>query len=78
MNVEESIEKFIQDEILMGTRSVTPQDSLIDQGVLDSLGLLRLIAFLEEQFGIEVEDDEVVPENFQSIDIIKAYIEGKH
>jgi acyl carrier protein len=41
------------------------------------MALLRLIVFIEEQFGLSVEDGELMPENFQSISLIKAYVESK-
>ena len=51
--------------------------SLLDQGVIDSTGVLEVIGFLEETFGITVEEDEMVPENLDSIDRIGAYIGRK-
>ena len=51
--------------------------SLLDAGVVDSTGILEVIMFVEEAFGIEVPDEDIVPENFDSIDRMTAYIEGK-
>jgi acyl carrier protein len=50
---------------------------LISRGVLDSLALLRLIAFIEEQFGVTVNDDEVIPDNFETVNEIKSFIDKK-
>lgn len=79
MGIEATIERFIVDEIMMAERNtkVDPEESLVASGVLDSLALLRFIAFLEEKFEIEVDDLEVVPENFESINAAKAFVEGK-
>ncbi len=79
MDLETAIERFIVDEIMLGDNQtrIDPNDSLISSGVLDSLALLRLIAFLEEQIGITVEDSEVIPENFETINDIKAFINRK-
>jgi acyl carrier protein len=79
MNLETSIERFIVDEILLGSEQtrLDPDESLISSGVLDSLALLRLIAFLEEQMGVTVEDSEVIPENFETVNEIKGFIERK-
>jgi acyl carrier protein len=71
--------------VLSSTRScwaasrpdLDPDESLISSGVLDSLALLRLIAFLEEQMGVTVEDSEVIPENFETVNEIKGFIERK-
>lgn len=79
MDLETAIERFIVDEIMLADSQtkIDPDESLISSGVLDSLALLRLIAFLEEQMGITVEDAEVIPENFESINEIKAFIDRK-
>lgn len=79
MDVETAIERFIVDEIMLGDSNtkIDPNESLISSGVLDSLALLRLIAFLEEQMGVTVDDFEVIPENFELINEIKSFIEKK-
>lgn len=79
MSSKAAIERFIVDELLFGdTRTTIGSDeSLLSSGVLDSLALLRLILFIEEQFGIAVEDGEVIPENFDTLDRIEAFLEGK-
>jgi acyl carrier protein len=51
--------------------------SLLDQGIIDSTGVLEVIGFLEETFGITVEDSELLPENLDSIDGIARYIARK-
>lgn len=79
MDVETAIERFVVDEIMLGDSNtkIDPNESLISSGVLDSLALLRLIAFLEEQMGVTVDDSEVIPENFETINEIKLFIEKK-
>lgn len=79
MNIESSVEKFILDELLSGSRTqkIDPDESLVISGILDSLSLLRLISFLEENFNVMVDDDEVVSENFETLNVIKAFVEGK-
>ena len=79
MNTKAVLEKFIVDEIMLadsGTR-IDSDESLISSGVLDSLGLLRLIAFIEERFGVTVEDGEVVPDNFQSLNVMESFLSEK-
>lgn len=79
MNIEATIERFILDELLFGKglTEIDPNESLISSGILDSLALLRLIFFLEEQLGVTVQDGEVIPDNFQTLNLIKAFIEKK-
>jgi acyl carrier protein len=78
-NVSHTLERFIVDELIMGDQQtrIDPDASLISSGVVDSLALLRLIAFVEEQFGVTVEDDEVMPENFETLNIIESFVTAK-
>lgn len=79
MDIETAIERFIVNEIMLGDNStkIDPDESLINSGVLDSLALLRLIAFIEEQFNVTVEDSEVIPENLETLNDIVAFVEQK-
>lgn len=52
-------------------------DSFLETGVLDSTGIMELILFIEETFQLKVTDDEMVPENLDSIDSLVAYVERK-
>jgi acyl carrier protein len=57
--------------------SVTDQTSFLDQGIIDSTGVLELVAFVESEYKITVADDDVIPANFDSIDALAAYV-AKH
>jgi acyl carrier protein len=57
---------------------LTDDASLLDRGIIDSTGVLELIGFLEDTFGVKVEDAEMVPENLDSIGRITAYIQRKN
>lgn len=76
MRPKEEIKKFIIEELLFGnTELLTGDDqSFLQTGVLDSSGLLELITFIENTFGIAVEDDELVPENLDSLDNVEGFI----
>ncbi len=52
-------------------------DSFLEEGIVDSTGVLELVMFVEETFGIEVEDDEIVPENFDSVEQLAHYVQSK-
>jgi acyl carrier protein len=54
-----------------------PGDSLLDKGVIDSTGVLELVAFLESQYAITVEDDDVIPDNLDSIENIVQFVSKK-
>jgi acyl carrier protein len=78
MNTQQTLEKFITEELLLGQRSkIDPQESLTASGVIDSLSLLRLIAFIEETFNVQVEDTELNPDNFETMNLMVDLIEGK-
>jgi acyl carrier protein len=55
-------------------RGLSREDRLLDTGVLDSLGILDLVSFVEQEFGVTISDDELLPENFQSIEAIAAFV----
>ena len=57
--------------------ALADQDSLIRNGTIDSTGMLELIAFLEQSFGIKVADEEMLPINLESIDAISAFVTRK-
>jgi len=52
-------------------------DSLLEAGIIDSTGVLEIIEFLEKEFGIKVEDDEILPENLDSIERIAGFVARK-
>jgi acyl carrier protein len=77
--VESVVNAYISGELLnrpelLPLKHDTP---LLESGILDSLALLSLLVFLEEQFGISVDDFEVIPENFETVDAICAYIRSR-
>ena len=61
-----------------GVDSVSEADSLLATGVIDSVGILELIAFVEKTFSIRVEDEEIIPDNLDSVSRIAAYIRRKN
>jgi acyl carrier protein len=70
-----TILRYISEEIAIGSnKNIQTGDDLLSAGILDSLGVLQLVAFVEEQFGIQIPDEDVVMENFQSIDALSSYL----
>ena len=66
--------ELVQDAALLPLSNTT---QLLETGVLDSLSLLRLVIFVEERFGIMVDDVDLVPEHFASVDAICAYLRSR-
>ena len=58
-------------------QSVKNGDALLDSGIIDSLGILDLVAYIEKEFGVHVSDEELLPENFQTIDALAAFVQQK-
>ncbi len=69
MMIMENLEKVLLTEIAVGIdkHSLDPDEDLLAQGIIDSLGLMKLIAYMETTFGIKIIDEEIIPENFQSL-----------
>ena len=79
MGVEEQLRGFILENYLFtdDQSSLKNDDSFLDKGILDSTGILEVIFFIKDEFGIEVADSEMIPENLDSVDNIIGYIEKK-
>ena len=78
-NVEETIRTYIAENMLFSDNGYPHSDSasFLEEGIVDSMGILELMMFVEENFHITVEDEEVVPDNFDSVSKMAAYIRGK-
>ncbi len=79
MQTEMIITRFIREELLRGDGQLLPEPnaSLISTGILDSYAVLKLLLFIEEQFSLTIADGEVTPSNFETVNQITAFIEGK-
>lgn len=78
MSVEEKIKQFVMHDLLRGKReAIGVDESLISAGLLDSLTLLQLIAFVEDEYNMTISDEEMVAENFETIRSIKMLVERK-
>ena len=79
MNIKEAIREFIANNFLKGDESKTFDDdaSFLEEGIIDSVGVLELVAFLEETFSFRVEDEEITPANLDSINKLVVYVRTK-
>ncbi|MCK8780274.1 acyl carrier protein [Rhizobium sp. NTR19] len=76
--IEDTVREFIAENFLFrADAEVSDEQSLLDTGVMDSTGVLELIAFLEQTYGITVADEEIVPENLDSISNMTSYLSTK-
>jgi acyl carrier protein len=79
MSVTADVEQFILSELSQG-RGITgidPGDNLLAKGIVDSHGVMELVAFLEERYGISVRDEDLTPENFESVARIDEFVARK-
>lgn len=77
--IQEEAYRFIVDTFLFGevTDDFSPNTSLLAAGIIDSTGVLELVAFLENRFQIRFDDREIIPENLDSVENIGAFVSGK-
>ncbi|HZW93542.1 MAG TPA: acyl carrier protein [Candidatus Eremiobacteraceae bacterium] len=76
-DIERDVRSFVIQQFLSGNASRLRADGSLLGDVIDSMGVITLVAYLQEHFGITVEDDEVLPSNFDTINNLVAYLSGK-
>ncbi len=79
MDINQEIRQFIQNNFLFGTceQEFDDDDSFMENGIIDSTGVLELVSFVEERFGVEVQDDELIPDNLDSVNKLTEYVTRK-
>lgn len=74
----EPVRRFIIDNFLFGRgEGLSDEQSFLDSGIIDSTGILELVMFLEETYGLQVNDEELIPDNLDSINKISAFLQAK-
>ena len=79
MTSETKIRNYILENYLFTDEqsALKNNDSFLTKGILDSTGILEVIYFLEEDFGVKIDDEEMIPENLDSVDNILGFLERK-
>ena len=79
MNIEMKVREFISNNFLLHNDDVAlnPGSSLLEEGIIDSTGVLELVSFIETEFNIQIGEDEIIPENLDSIENIVNFINRK-
>lgn len=77
MATNDVIREFIQNEIVQQTleKPLDDNDQLVESGIVDSLGIMSLLSFLEEEFSIQIPSEDLSPENFASVATITTLVE---
>jgi acyl carrier protein len=77
-SIKDQIREYIQESAkYTGVTGLTDDSSLLEAGVIDSLQLVRVVAFLEDTFGVNVADEEILPKNFESINGMELLVISK-
>ena len=72
------VRAFIVENFLLGRDSgFDNSESLLESGIIDSTGIMHVVAFLEERFGIAVDDDDMIADNLESVDRIASFVDRK-
>ena len=79
MSIKDDLEKYLLTEVLIdqNKKSIEPDEDLLTQGIIDSMGVLQLVNYLEKSFGMKVADEEIVPENFRSLNCLTEFVRKK-
>ena len=79
MTIEDQLKNYIAKNLLFSDNGFNYEDdaSFLEEGIVDSIGVMELIAFVEETFGVKVEDHEVTPDNFDSVNKLAAFLRSK-
>lgn len=78
MDIEARLKSYLDEELAGRVdHTVSVDEPLLDSGLIDSTGIFELIAFIEETFQVQIPDEEVVPENFQTIEALAAFVGSK-
>jgi acyl carrier protein len=78
MTTTERVRDFITTNFYIADKAALANDaSLLDAGIIDSTGVLEVVAFLESEFAIQVDDAEILPENLDTIARVAAYVDRK-
>jgi acyl carrier protein len=77
MSTSNILLEYIKKELAVGSkRNIQMDDDLLSAGIIDSLGVLQLVSFIEDQFNIQMPDEDVVLENFQSVNSLANYLDN--
>ena len=76
-SIRSAIRSFIGENFLfqIGDQKLADNQSLLEAGVVDSTGVLELVAFLEDTFHLQIADKDIIPQNLDSVDAITAFVE---
>jgi acyl carrier protein len=76
VNTAQKLKHYIATEIMYADDDALSEDEpLLGSGIIDSLGIMRLVSYIEEEFGVEVPEDQLVPEHFRTVTALAQFVE---
>ena len=77
MEVEQKLKHFIASELMYAEDDdLSSDEPLLGSGIVDSLGIMRLVSYIEEEFGVEVPEEQLVPEHFRSVTAVAQFVDS--
>lgn len=70
-----TLSDYISEELLNGRQEVEPDENLLSDGMVDSLGMLRLVAYIEQVYGIVIPPEHFTIEHFRTVELLTAYLQ---
>lgn len=79
MSIKSDLKEYMLTEILSyhDKKFIEPDEDLLKQGVIDSMGVLQLVKFMEKQFGIKVNNEDIIPDNFRNLNCLTEFVTRK-
>ncbi|MCL4294799.1 MAG: acyl carrier protein [Anaerolineae bacterium] len=79
MEIQTQIREYVAKNLLFSGDGFKYSDdaSFLEEGIVDSMGVLELVMFIEETFGVSADDQEIIPDNFDSVNKLANYVAGK-
>ena len=79
MEIQNQLREYIITQFMydQANARLDPDTDLLNDGIVDSMGILQVVNFLEEKFGVQVSDDEITPENFRSLRVLTEFVEQR-
>ena len=74
--ISRTLSVYVAEEIIGDGVPVEPDENLLADGLVDSLGMLRVVSFIEANYGVKISPDQFVIENFRNIDVIGRYVDS--
>jgi acyl carrier protein len=79
VDIENKVRAYVEENFLRssGGGSISNDDSLLESGILDSAGIFELVVFLEKEFGVTINDEDIIVDNFENVTCITKFVQSK-